>query len=127
MLKKTLIAAAALAAVGFAASAPANAKVNVDLYFGGGGWGPGYYGYYQPRPYYNHRYHGYRPVYVQPRHWGISCGQGRNTVDWSGYNNVKTIECQGASYTYRATRHGKAYVVKVGRNSGNIIDVNRIR
>ena len=35
MITKTLIAAAAVSAIAFGASAPANAKVNVDLYLGG--------------------------------------------------------------------------------------------
>lgn len=122
MFKKVLIAAAALAAVGFAASAPANAKVNIDVYLGNGGWGPGYYGYYQPPVYPRH----HRPIYVQPRHYGISCGEGRNTVNWSGFNNVRVIECHGKSFTYRASRHGKRFEVKVGRNSGDIIAVNRL-
>jgi hypothetical protein len=121
---KSLLAAVAVATVAITASATANAKTNVDVYLGVGGFGPGYYGYYQPYYPRHHRHYGYRPVYVQP-HWGISCAQGRNNVDWSGFNNVRTVECQGSSYTYRATRHGKGYVVKVGRRGGDIIAVSR--
>jgi hypothetical protein len=129
MIMKSLLAAAAVATAAFAVSAPANAKVNIDLYFGGGGYGyvPSY-DYYEPAyPVYNAPRRHRRGWDHEPRerYSGISCGEGRDKVDWSGFNRVRTVECSGPSYTYRALRHGKGYVVKVSRRHGDIISVDR--
>ncbi len=119
MITKTLIAAAAVTAIAVGASAPANAKVNVDLYIGG--FGPGYYEPVQPRyPSYD------EDDYEAPRRhhsYGISCEQGRQEVSYSGFRKVRAISCNGSRYTYRARKHGDTFIVKVSRRSGDIISV----
>ncbi len=120
MITKTLIAAAAVSAIAFGASAPAQAKVNVDLYLGG--FGPGYY---EPSyPVYGGYDDEYRP---RRRHhevsYGVSCEDGRDTVRSSGFHKVRAISCSGKRYTYRARQHGDTFIVKVSRRSGNIISV----
>lgn len=125
MITKTLIAAAAVSAIAFGASAPANAKVNVDLYLGG--FGPGYYEpaypvYEEPR--YEPRYEEeYRPRRRHHTSYGISCEDGREAVRDSGFRKVRAISCSGKRYTYRARQHGDTFIVKVSRRSGNIISV----
>ena len=103
MITKTLIAAAAVSAIAFGASAPANAKVNIDLYVGG--FGPGYY-----EPAY--------PVYEEPRHYepryehrrrrheysGISCEDGSQAVRDVGFRKVRALNCSGKRFTYAAKR-----------------------
>ena len=114
MITKSLFAAAAVA-VSLTALAPvqqAQAKVNVDIHFGGLGFYPGY------------GYGGGYPVY-QPHYDGISCNKGRNIVKWSGFHNVNAFDCSKPVYRYSAWKNGKKYHVRVSMN-GNIIGVKKI-
>jgi hypothetical protein len=126
MITKTLIAAA-VAALAFGASAPANAKVHVDLFVGGynNGYNPGYYEpsypVYEPAPR-RHHYENYDPEPVY-QSYGISCDEGREQVRDSGFRKVRAVNCDGKRYTYTARRNGNSYVVKVSRRSGDIISV----
>jgi hypothetical protein len=120
MITKTLIAAAAVSAIAFGVSAPANAKVNIDLYLGGPGYyEPAYPVYEEPR-YYEPRYEHRRPRY---EYSGISCESGRDLVRDSGFRKVRAVDCSGRRYTYRARQNGDTFIVKVSRRSGNIISV----
>ncbi len=126
MITKTLIAAAAVSAIALGATAPANAKVNVDLYVGG--FGPGYYEpaypvYEEPR-YDHHRPRhgdGYDSGYGEG--YGVSCEDGIQVVRDHGFRKVRALDCSGRRYTYKARQHGGSYIVKVSRRSGNIISV----
>lgn len=118
MITKTLIAAAAVSAIAFGASAPANAKVNVDLYLGG--FGPGYYAPAYPV------YGGYDDDYEPRRRhhsYGISCDDGRDAVRSSGFHKVRALSCSGKRFTYKARRHGDTFIVKVSRRNGNVVSV----
>jgi hypothetical protein len=121
MFTKSLIAAAAIAIVGAASTAPANAKVNVDLYLGGFDAGYGY-GYYDPPA---PRQHHPRPHYGDDYGYdnGISCEQGRREVRYAGFRKVRPIDCNGRRYTYEARRGYNDYVIKVSRRTGDIISV----
>jgi hypothetical protein len=118
MIKKTLVAAAAVAAVAFA-SVPAKADVNVDFGIGLGGFYPGYdYGYnddYFPR-HRRHHWNDYSPVI----NYGISCGTGRNVVRNAGFRNVSAYDCSAPTYGYNAWRHGDLFKVKVN-SRGRIV------
>jgi hypothetical protein len=124
MITKTLIAAAAVSAIAFGASAPANAKVNVDLYVGG--FAPGYY---EPAyPVYNGGYdEDYRPHRRHHEAYGISCEDGRQAVKYSGFRKVRPLDCSGRRYTYRARQNGDTFIVKVSARNGNIISVQQDR
>ncbi len=112
MIGKSLIAAAAVA-TGLAVGLPATqAQAGVNLSIGIGLGGPGYYGGY---------YGGY-PAYAP---YAISCHKGRNIVDWSGFNNVKAIDCSLPGYKYTAWKKGHKYVVSVNRH-GNIYKVAKV-
>lgn len=109
MLKKSLIAAAAVAAV-FTVAAPAEqaaAKTNVDIHFGFGGWGPGY-GYWNPG-------YGYYPVHRPYRpHWGgVSCYAGKQIVRARGFRNIHAVDCSRPTYRYNAWKFGVPYRVVV--------------
>jgi hypothetical protein len=127
MIMKTLFAAAAVSALAVGVSAPANAKVKVDVYLGG--YAPDYPGYYEPA------YPVYQPA-PRPRHhypryddeadydnYGISCEEGRDQVRDSGFRKVRALDCDGPRYSYRARRNGETFVVRVSSRSGNIISV----
>lgn len=124
MFTKTLIAVAAVATLASAASAPANAKTNLDVYLGIGGFGPGYY---EPSyPVYDEpRYEPRRPRYHAPRYerYGVSCDEGADIVRESGFRKVRALNCSGKRYKYQARRDGDTYIVKVSRNGGNVISV----
>jgi hypothetical protein len=125
MITKTIIAAAAVAALSAGASAPANAKVHVDLFVGG--YNPGYYEpsypVYAPPPPRRHHYEdNYEPEPVY-QSYGISCEEGKDNVRDSGFRKVRAIDCDGKRYTYKARRDGYRYIVKVSRHSGDIISV----
>ena len=134
MITKTLIAAAAVAVLAAGISAPANAKVKVDLFVGGfnPGYDPGYYepsypvydGGYRPRRHHNeYEYEQEQePVY---QNYGISCEEGRDGVRDSGFRKVRVVSCDGRRYTYKGRRNGNPYVIRVSRRSGEIISVQR--
>lgn len=126
MITKTLIAAAAVAVLATAVSAPANAKVNVDVYLGG--FGPGYYEpaypVYSPPPRPRYDDYDYEPAPVY-QSYGISCEEGRDYVRDSGFRKVRAISCGGKRYTYRGRRDGNPYIIKVSRRSGEIISVQQ--
>lgn len=53
-------------------------------------------------------------------HGRVSCDRARSLVRNRGYRNVQVIECQGATYTFRAVRNGKRYKLFVNSRSGGI-------
>jgi hypothetical protein len=122
MITKTLIAAAAVSAIAFGVSAPANAKVNVDIFLGGapGYYEPSYPVYDAPEYYYEPRYERRRPRY---EYSGISCDDGSQAVRNIGFRKVRPIDCSGKRYTYKARRHGNSFIVKVSSRNGKILSV----
>jgi hypothetical protein len=114
-MKKLLFASAfaAALALGLPMSAQADTKVKVYL-------GLPHYGY-QVGPDYRFRdgYGWYRPVAVYSR-GRISCGEARRIVRNSGFRNVDTIECNGRTYTFEATRRGRDVTVFVNSRNGRI-------
>lgn len=117
MMKRMMLAAAALATLAtmsFTAT-PAEAKVYV---YGG----VPYYGYpVAPHwRYYNGRgwYDPYRYDYIQPGK--MSCGQARQAVKSYGYYNVVTLDCNGKIYNFSAWRKGKQHYVQVNAWTGAV-------
>ncbi len=110
---KNLLLAAAFAAslaIGLPSAADAH-KVRVLFFFGYPHYsyqvGPGYM--YRPG------YGWYWPGYRQAR---LSCGQAKWNVRNNGYRNVSTVECRGATYTFRGTRNGRGYILYVNSRTG---------
>ena len=51
----------------------------------------------------------------------LSCGDARRLVDRSGYDRVRTVECNGRTYTFRAeNRRGRQVTVYVNSRTGAI-------
>lgn len=131
MLTKSLIAAAAVAAtLAVAVPAPeAQAKTNFDIdvnlglpiYGDGYGYGYGYDGGY------GHDYgdDGYYPAHGGYSHYGISCGEGKRIVRWSGFREVRAVDCDRPGYKYTAWKHGRKYLVRVN-GAGAITHVKRV-
>ena len=124
MLKKSLIAAAALASVVTLASVPAKADPQVSIGFGFGFGGPVYGGFdddFYPRQ--RRRHHGwddYQPVY---QYSGISCGAGARVVRQYGFRGVQAFDCSAPVYSYQAWKHGEQFEVRVS-SRGRIISVD---
>jgi|SRR5687768_2364378 hypothetical protein len=75
-------------------------------------------GFWYPQPYWSG--YGYHVPYR------IGCGEGRAIVRDRGFNRVRTLECQGRTYTYLGRRHGDSFKVLVSARTGRIVDVDRI-
>ena len=114
-MKKLILASAFAAAIAMGIPMGAEAKTNVKIYLGLPHYG------YQVGPDYRFRegYGWYRPVAVYNR-GRLSCGEARARVRHSGFRNVATIECQGRTYTFDATRRGRDVTVYVNSRTGAI-------
>ncbi len=55
----------------------------------------------------------------------ISCGEGRSIVADNGYNRVRTIECNGTTFTCQARRGYRTYRIFVNSRRGTISGVTR--
>lgn len=121
MLKKTLIAAAAVAASALALQPVEQAQAKVQLHIGVGVpvYTPYYYGpynHYRPAP----RYY-YKPK--RHRYGRISCYRARSIIRAHGYHHIRAIDCSGRRYTFHAKRHGIWYRLRMRSSSGKIYKV----
>jgi len=116
-MKGLFLATAVAATLAFAMPTTADAA-KVKIYLGGiphYGYqlGPDYiyrdgYGWYQDSRYYKNN------------RGRLSCGEARRVVRNSGFRNVATIECNGRTYTFEATRRGRDVTVFVDSRTGRI-------
>lgn len=144
MAFKTLLAAGfAALTLAFAPVPQAEAKTNVHIGIGigTGGWVDPCWGNsgrrcgWRPRPHYFYYVPRHRPLYYydddrydyvhRPVRHRLTCHAARNLVDRSGFNSVRTRECRGEVYTFRARKKGHNYVVKVNAYSRRIVAVSR--
>jgi hypothetical protein len=116
---KNLFLATAFAAslAAFALPSEAEAKVIIHLGF------PHYD--YQPGPDYRYRdgYGWYQPGYQRPGYYGrqrLSCGEAKWRVRERGFRNVRTIECDGRTYTFMARRGDRRVTVYVNSRTGAV-------
>jgi hypothetical protein len=75
---------------------------------------------------YRYYYGGYwylEPYWNGPVNSRMSCGEGRAIINDSGFNRVRTIECEGRNYTYAARRKGDTFRVSVNSRTGEIVSV----
>jgi hypothetical protein len=137
MLKKSLIAAAALATVVTLAST--SAKAESDIFFGIGFGTPGFHhphgGYFPPPPpepiYSEDPFagdYGYRPRHRRHRFEdtyfsGVSCSGGANILRRAGFRGVEADDCSAPTYSYQAWRHGEQFDIEVS-SRGRIISVD---
>jgi hypothetical protein len=114
-MKKLIFASAFAAALAMGLPMAAQADTKVKVYLGA----PHYS--YQVGPDYRYRdgYGWYRPVGVYHR-GRVSCGEARRIVRNSGFRNVETIECNGRTYTFEATRRGRDVTVFVNSRTGAV-------
>ena len=116
-MKSLFLTAAVAATLAFAMPTTASADTNFRLFLGmphyGYQVGPDYrfrdgYGWYQDTRYYNND------------RGRLSCGEARRAVRNNGFRNVNTIECNGRTYTFEATRRGRDVTVFVDSRNGRV-------
>ena len=116
-MKSIILASALAATLAMGLPVAAEAKTNVQIYLGmphyGYQVGPDYrfrdgYGWYQDTRYYNNN------------RGRLSCGEARRAVRNNGFRNVDTIECNGRTYTFEATRRGRDVTVYVNSRTGAV-------
>ncbi len=118
MMKKLLmtLAVAAPMALGFGlgGAGSAEAKTSVNIYLG-----IPHYGYQVGPDYVYRKGHGwYRPG--RPNKYRMSCSRARDLVRDRGYRNVQARNCSGQTYTFRATRNGRGFLVYVNSRTGAV-------
>lgn len=113
-MKKILLASAFLASLAVGLPSAAEAHSSFKLYFGLPHYsynvGPGYV--------YRRGYGWYRPGYYNRDR--MSCGEARREVRSRGYYNVRTVECRGTTYTFRAWRNGRNFQLLVNSRTGAV-------
>jgi len=126
MLKSMMIAGS-VALSALLMTTGAEAKTRVGIYFGvpfydyqvNPGWR-----YYDGYGWYDYgRYGDYRRWDRGHMHRGgwISCGEARRLVDRSGFDRVRTVECSGRTYTFRAINNrGRLVTVYVNARTGAV-------
>lgn len=114
-MKSIILASAFAAALAIGLPVAAEAHSNVRIFFGVPHYG------YQVGPDYLFRsgYGWYRPSGYSNR-GRLSCGEARARVRNSGFRNVATIECNGRTYTFEATRRGRDVTVYVNSRTGAV-------
>lgn len=56
----------------------------------------------------------------------ISCAEGARRVRNRGFRNVRSINCSGRYFVYRAWRGNRQYEIAVRRSNGRVVDVRLI-
>jgi hypothetical protein len=112
-MKSIILASAFAAALAMGLPVAAEAKTNVQIYLGV----PHYS--YQVGPDYRFREgHGWYRQSGYSNRGRLSCGEARSRVRNNGFRNVATIECNGSTYTFEATRRGRDVTVYVNSRTG---------
>lgn len=119
---KSLVIAGSIALGALAMTGEADAKTRVGIYFGvpfydyqvGPGWR-----YYDRYGWYDYgRYGDFHRRYPAQR---MSCREARRLVDRSGFDRVRTVECAGRTYTFKAVnKRGRLVTVYVNARTGAV-------
>ena len=117
-MKGLFLTSALAAALAFAMPMSAEAKSRVNIYLDA----PYYDDPYDPHSRFHEGYGWYQPMgyYDDYERGRLSCGEARAHVRGSGYRNVDTIECDGRTYTFEATRRGRDVTVLVNSRTGAV-------
>ena len=114
-MKRLLLASAFAASMVLGLPSAAEAKVKVGIFFG-----VPHYDYQVDRDYeYREGYGWYRPSY-DGRRGRVSCREARQEIRSRGFYKIETIECDGRTYTFHASRGNARYTVYVNSRNGRI-------
>ena len=56
----------------------------------------------------------------------VSCSKAANIVSGYGFDSVQTGSCSGSTYSFNASRGGKAYLIKVNAANGELTEVKKL-
>ena len=122
MIKQTVIAASVFAAAVFAFQPQqAQAGTNVQVHIGVPS-----VGYYGHRRHYQGRRHYTRPAYRHPSYYRVGCHQARRMLRHRGFRDIRTYDCHGSRYVFKAFRHGHWWMVRMSSNTGRVLGVHAI-
>lgn len=57
----------------------------------------------------------------------IGCTQGSRLLRMRGFHSVRTIDCRGSHFLYRATRLGRSYDITIRARDGRVTHVRPLR
>ncbi|UJW75070.1 hypothetical protein [Rhizobium sp. SL42] len=55
----------------------------------------------------------------------ITCQEGRNRLRHHGFRDIRTVDCRGRFFVYRATRDGRRFEIALNRHNGRVVDMRR--
>ncbi|WP_159952483.1 hypothetical protein [Rhizobium sp. 18065] len=55
----------------------------------------------------------------------ITCQEGRNRLRSNGFRDIRTVDCRGRFFVYRATRDGRRFEIALNRHNGRVVDMRR--
>ena len=137
MFKQTVIAASALVAAVFAfqpQQAQAGTKVRVHIgvpaitfYSGHRHHYRGYRHHYRGHRHHYRSYGHYgRPAYVPRQYTRVGCRQAKRILQGRGFRDIRSRDCYGARYIFKARRHGHWWLVRVSSYNGQVLGAQRI-
>jgi hypothetical protein len=57
----------------------------------------------------------------------ISCADGARIIRNRGFRDVRTVDCRGRYFVYRASRGGSRFEIALSARDGRVADFRRIR
>lgn len=58
---------------------------------------------------------------------GISCSEGARIIRNRGFRDVRTVDCRGRYFVYRASRGGSRFEIALSARDGRVSDFRRLR
>lgn len=113
-MKTRILTALVVVATTLGTFTVAEAKPTIELYFG--------VPYYSDRLGPDYRFYEGRGWYRDRDYAGrqITCQRARNILRNNGYRNIVTRDCNGRTYSFRATRNGRAAILYVNSRTGGV-------
>jgi hypothetical protein len=57
----------------------------------------------------------------------ISCSEGARIIRNRGFRDVRTVDCRGRYFVYRASRSGSRFEIALSARDGRVSDFRRLR
>jgi hypothetical protein len=57
---------------------------------------------------------------------GISCSEGARIIRNHGFRDVRTVDCRGRYFVYRASRSGSRFEIALRARDGRVSDFRRL-
>jgi hypothetical protein len=67
-----------------------------------------------------------KPKPVEKKAAGMSCDKAAKIVAEYGFKSVKASSCKGSVYSFKGSRDGKSYSIKLSSKSGELTEVKKL-